>query len=381
MIYIRRITYLILIIASILFYILFIGKISLYTLVIVLALPAAMLLLVIIGKKGISADISTVSENVLRKEQALFCINIKNKTLIPFPKSIIELEYRNTLCSRYEKLFIDIPIYHRFSQQVRFTLIPDKCGILEVRLKRIKLLDHMRIFSMNININSTADIAVIPDNFYEGNAFDIKFSSDEYSDVFSKTKSGDDPTEIFELKDYVPGDKLNRIHWNLSSRQSVLISKHYSLGVSPDTLVVPLFALDKSLSVSDTALELFYCISMLLLKNETAFRLLMEYQEKPVLITDESSFREAYAQIIRTAKSSGINSESVRRAAAESAKVFFLTDRSTDDIPLCEDIASAEQFCFAVGTESKTVTQIADNISIITVPAGGAASVFEGSLL
>lgn len=51
------------------------------------------------------------------------------------------------------------------------------------------------------------------------------------SDTFSDTKSGDDVSEIFGLREYRPGDSLQRVHWKLSARQESLWVKEYSLPV------------------------------------------------------------------------------------------------------------------------------------------------------
>lgn len=49
------------------------------------------------------------------------------------------------------------------------------------------------------------------------------------SEEYSKEKSGDDPSEIFGIRDYQPGDKLRSVHWRLSARTGDLIVREQSL--------------------------------------------------------------------------------------------------------------------------------------------------------
>ena len=46
--------------------------------------------------------------------------------------------------------------------------------------------------------------------------------------VYSDEESGDDPSQIFEIRDYRPGDKMQKIHWKLSAKSDSLIVKEYS---------------------------------------------------------------------------------------------------------------------------------------------------------
>ena len=49
---------------------------------------------------------------------------------------------------------------------------------------------------------------------------------------------GDDPSELFELRDYQPGDKISRVHWKLSDKHDRLIVKEYGRVVSAETLIL-----------------------------------------------------------------------------------------------------------------------------------------------
>ncbi len=49
------------------------------------------------------------------------------------------------------------------------------------------------------------------------------------SEEYSREKGGDDPSEIFRIRDYQPGDKIRSIHWKLSAKTDGLIVQERSL--------------------------------------------------------------------------------------------------------------------------------------------------------
>ncbi|MCL2333065.1 MAG: DUF58 domain-containing protein, partial [Actinomycetia bacterium] len=48
---------------------------------------------------------------------------------------------------------------------------------------------------------------------------------------------GDDPCELYDLRDYQPGDRLSRIHWKLSDKYDRLMVKEYGRVVASDALI------------------------------------------------------------------------------------------------------------------------------------------------
>ena len=92
------------------------------------------------------------------------------------------------------------------------------------------------------------------------------------SDVFSENRPGDDPSEVFDLREYFPGDKINRIHWKLSSKKNDFIVKEYSLPIDvPCAVFLDLrsyYSNDYILPVFDTLIETFLSLSHFLLDNE-----------------------------------------------------------------------------------------------------------------
>ena len=55
---------------------------------------------------------------------------------------------------------------------------------------------------------------------------------------FSEEVSGDDPSELFALRDYQPGDRMARIHWKLSARKGEWYVKEFGRPVGTAVLLL-----------------------------------------------------------------------------------------------------------------------------------------------
>lgn len=59
------------------------------------------------------------------------------------------------------------------------------------------------------------------------------------SDQFSEQEPGGDPSEIFDIRDYVPGDPVRAIHWNQTARQGRPQIREFSKPLTWSAVVLP----------------------------------------------------------------------------------------------------------------------------------------------
>ena len=103
-------------------------------------------------------------------------------------------------------------------------------GNYEIYLKKLKVYDVTGILSWSIPVKKQGAVQVMPElhdvpvrltqatkNFY-GEA-----------DVYDENQPGHDKSELFQVREYRPGDRLQNVHWKLTAKQDELIVKEYSL--------------------------------------------------------------------------------------------------------------------------------------------------------
>ncbi len=376
----RKIAYLIAMIISVFFYILFIGDISFYIMVFVFAFPAAMLAVLITGRILITIDADDESTHrSTRGEEASICFKIKNRSIFPFPRSVITVCCTNKVSGDENRFHVSLPINYLAEQKVMVTVISDNCGIMDVKAESLRIYDYIKLFSWRIRSLSAAHITVIPDIFDNG-GFQERMRSAEESEVFSKVKSGDDPSEIFELKDYVPGDRLNRIHWNLSSVREGLITKHYSQGVSSPSAIVPDIDLSKDIQSINAAFDIFFSIACAHISLHGEAEIVTPYGDM-IKAADHEELIKIFEAIIRNSKQSEVFDDCVKKALVENSTVYFVTNIPYDHHGIYDEVrGTAQRYYFVDSSLSEMKISEGDNIRIVRTSSDLAEEAFVKGL-
>lgn len=79
--------------------------------------------------------------------------------------------------------------------------------------------------------------AILPNTFSTEVSLQIPYCQQDEEENYAPDRKGNDASEIFQLRDYVPGDPVKQIHWKLSSKLNHILIKEASLPVSRSLLV------------------------------------------------------------------------------------------------------------------------------------------------
>ena len=151
----------------------------------------------------------------------------------------VELEIESVMFHDIQRQTLRIPLG---DQQTRFSFsLPQKlCGAVRFRCKSIRLWDLLGVFS--------APCAKFPEVqtilFPETPPLDLTISNvaigSANAEGFMQNRPGGDPSEVFDIREYVPGDDVRSIHWKLSCKMDTLICRqssdpsHYDVALLPD---------------------------------------------------------------------------------------------------------------------------------------------------
>ena len=191
--------------------------------------PTAAALLAIIPCIFLKISIEGEEKQVHKGEDFQVRFRLKNPTILPITYGIIHLSYRYEALGRWNKRKMTFQLKGRDESICDLTLKSEYCGAVEVRVRRVESRDLFRIFPLTKWVKKAWRQVVFPkldeldlqventENFYQ----------EEY-DEFYEDHPGNDPSEVFEVRDYKEGDKLQRIHWKLSSKKDKLMVKEFS---------------------------------------------------------------------------------------------------------------------------------------------------------
>ncbi len=211
-----------------------------------ITVPAAMLVFLICQRFRITVAVDSknpVSEKdeMDRPARAVITLSVENDNkVLPVTKGIAQVQYENKFSGEKGKMKIRFSVDAGKKRDRRIPVVMQNCGNVAIRVKKVRIYDYLSIFAWTVGKNfETQNVLVLPPlrDMYLGRDRWYNETSED-SDRFSLYKKGDDPSEIFNVREFMDGDKIQRIHWKLSGKTGSLMVKEGSL---PLTKVVNIF--------------------------------------------------------------------------------------------------------------------------------------------
>lgn len=176
---------------------------------------------------------------VMRGENVRVFIKLKNNSRFPVADCRVEVHYRYFMDQKRERLRFRKEMDAKETVQKELLIQPEYCGKLEVSIKKIRVSDFLGLWSFSRRDKKKTELVILPKLSQIPVVVSEKtrmFPID--SEVHDRYHSGDDVSEVFDMRKYRPGDRLQRVHWKMSARENELIVKEYS---RPEGAAVVLF--------------------------------------------------------------------------------------------------------------------------------------------
>ena len=265
-----RIIYCTFLSAAILFYIFFNGYLSFFTLIFVLLLPFISLIFLLLSIWKTCVKFNADSFAVNRNDEFKVCIYINNKFIFPIAKTQIKFNYTNVFLGDTKEEILNMPINSRSEQRVEYSFKSNYCGKIKFKILNIKYYDCLGIFSVTKQPNDEFDVFVTPNIYFIDTQIN-DFTTEFETNVYDKNKPGNDPSEIFDIRNYRMGDRLRNIHWKLSSKLNTLMVKELSRPIDEEVLIMLEMCANDRESIN-CIIETFASLSNFFLSNNIKHR-------------------------------------------------------------------------------------------------------------
>ena len=287
----RTIGYLILfVINALLFYFLH-SHFHFIVLVLMIVAPVISVCMAIILRKHVTAEVVTATSSAkgnygTQNEEAYFYLRFHNPSPFVSLDTKVKVVVRNTFFGTEGEQIFSIPIHAGKGYELMLPIIPKLPGIVQIEIKSIRIKDLMGVCYLNKDITSAGEITVMPELLpemeYDKTALEIGMLESEES-----TKRGSDFSDVNEIREYIPGDKLMNIHWKLSAKRDILMVKD-RVSMSDRQLVVLPELCGGSPELLNMILVSAYSVIMQLINDKTTVRLMYwsaaryEYEDKRI---------------------------------------------------------------------------------------------------
>ena len=222
--------------------------------------------------------------------------------------------------------------------EVALELPCERCESVKIDVEKIYVYDYLKVFMLSRKVNISSCVLVMPRIPDVGVISKIqKDISEDEGMMYSTVKPGDDPTEIFAVREYEGGDKIRNIHWKLSAKTNSIMVKEYGLPLTDhDRVVVDIFPMDKKerKEIINQVYDLLYGLITDMTKRGyglTVSYVNEMYVEKRIETQSDiySFFAELY-EVPPVTKESAAELYCVSRGT-EKSRVFYVTDHYNDE--------------------------------------------------
>lgn len=251
-----KILYFILLIAAVMFYPLFKDDLSFILLLTMVIFPVIMFITLAAARRKLDIKVTAFARRAVRGEKLELKISVKNPTILPLSCFTAVITYRcgNEPAGKYT---VNIPIRARGEENIAVNITPKHCGIVECTLKKAVIKDIIGLTSMRIKLDRRIKTAVLPVKIPCAAAVE----NDADGSRILSPASGGDNAEVSGLRGYRDGDRMNRIHWKLSSRSSDFIVKEFTEPVGGKVLLLPDLCSCRTADEADTVLDVFAALA------------------------------------------------------------------------------------------------------------------------
>lgn len=197
----------------------------------VMLIPVILYIVLLITSSAVNVNL-LVRKNIVNKgESEGIILEFTNDSFFPLNRILIPVQYVNEVTGTNRKRIVELALDQKNTQKIRINFQSNHCGNVTVTINKIILFDFLHIWKKRKKLSLSTSITVIP-SIHEADTDLINIAyindSDTDSEKYSKEKKGDDVSEVFEIRDYKPGDRPNRIHWKLSQRLDQVMVKEFS---------------------------------------------------------------------------------------------------------------------------------------------------------
>lgn len=208
---------------------------------------------VILSSWGLRVAFASPDDTITVGKQSELRARIKNRFVLPvfYAELVIELTYFQS--SETFRLRLPFTALPEKVQLMRLPITVRYSGTMRIAPQYIRVYDFLHLFSVKKKLRAkTASVTVLPEfqrifvldrsSRFSTPVIEERMAEDDEArkriQQFYKDRVGDDPSEVFQVRDYHIGDKLSRVDWKLSAKSGSLMVKDYSFPIIDRTVIL-----------------------------------------------------------------------------------------------------------------------------------------------
>ncbi len=189
--------------------------------------------------RKITVGVLAVQPSTQIGENAAFAVRIQNNSKLSVSQVCVTLEFTTSFDKTVQRERAVSSVAGHCEQSIYLYGSANHCAVISCKIKKATVTDALGIIAFRPALAPKISCCVVmpvlsDDTPLYASAAALSPDSDTYSD----TRRGDDSSQVYDVRDYVQGDDIRRIHHQLSSKRDSLIVKEYSRPIADKRVVL-----------------------------------------------------------------------------------------------------------------------------------------------
>lgn len=298
-------------------------------------LPAVAIPAFVVNVKKLEITGGAVVPDIEKGSNILYYVEYFNPTYYPFLKCIINFSVDNLFYKTDKDTVLNINCMPKKKDRVNISIRTSKNGMVSFEGKSIQITGFMGMVSVREPLNFNVQVAVLPEKKSNVPVRELPYSEgyDEYTEPDMK---GALSSDIKEIREYRPGDRLARIHWKISAKMDDLAVKEMERTSVMSLVIVP----ELVKSVIDDTVSMLDAICRVLAERGERFEVCLynktDCSFEYYIIDDEDSLKNCYRDMYLLPLYD-VDGEAKEAYYSSNQKSAFLISVAGEDVKMYED--------------------------------------------
>lgn len=187
-------------------------------------------------KKYLFIDLK-IEPNVSKGKNTRGVIRISNQSVLPVFRLMVKLQVKNRLTKETDEVYLPVCALPKTRTETPFHINAQHCGYIDLTVETVYMMDWFGFLPWKVHQDVKKHMAVLPDTFEPHVYVQLSPERTDDAESWSAVKKGNDQSELFALREYVPGDNIKQIHWKLSAKKNQTIIKEASLPIEKSMML------------------------------------------------------------------------------------------------------------------------------------------------
>lgn len=280
----------------------------------------------------LTAELEGPYESMEKGEEFQVKIKLHNPTWLGLMGCSLWIQVANGFYGTSRIHELQVPLRARHGQTVTYPVTVSRCGRIEFGIQKVKLSDFLGLAVFQREFPQKYEVFILPKAEMDLDE-EINGYTEGMTEVEEGTRKGSDFSEVQDIREYQPGDKMQNIHWKLSMKKDMLMVKE-RVSLSSRQLFLMVELHDNDMGQLEEVLDCTAGIADELLKSQIPFSLVWWSAGKRELISWKVDYREQLEEGFRRIyyeelyEEQTLGRDMYRRVYGEEAQFLWIGNRN-----------------------------------------------------